>query len=274
MNDSKIVAGGGREIAYTDSGDPAGPCVFFFPGAPQSRLRILILEDEFATQGLRVISPDRPGYGRSTPQPGRSMADWPADVAALADALGVERFVVSGHSSGGPYAVACAALLPDRIVAGALIAGVTDMAWPAAWDGYPDFEVPMMRLPDEDSAIGWCAEQYGEDGKALIDEFGLTEGDPRRAAMVEAFRQGVVGYAQDIFVQGREWPFDPTSIRAPIDVVHGEEDDVIPVAHSVHTAEVVLGARLRILPNHNHFTILSELPTIASALVRLGEDQR
>ena len=267
MNDAKIVVGGGREIAYTDSGDLDGPCVFFFPGAPQSRLRILLLEDEFATYGLRVISPDRPGYGGSTPQPGRSMADWPADVAALADALGIERFVVSGHSSGGPYAVACAATLPDRVRAGAVIAGVTDMAWPAAWGGYPDFEIPMMRAADEDAAITWCAEQFGADGGGLVDEFGIPEGDPRRTAMVEAFRQGVVGYAQDIFVQGRGWPFEPTNIRAPIEVVHGEADDMIPMAHSTHTAELIPGARMRILPKHDHFTILSELPTIASALV-------
>lgn len=272
MNDSKVVVGGGREIAYTDSGDPDGSCVFFFPGAPQSRLRILLLKDEFASNGLRVISPDRPGYGRSTAQPGRSMADWPADVAALADALGIERFVVSGHSSGGPYAVVCAALLPERVTAGALIAGVTDMAWAAAWDGYPEFEIPMMRMPDEAAAVGWCAENYGDDGKGILDEFGLTEeDDPRRAAMVEAFRQGVVGYAQDIFVQGRGWPFDPKNIVAPIDVVHGEDDDVIPMAHSVHTADVIPGARLRTLPEHNHFTILAELPPIAAALAQLEE---
>ena len=269
MNDSMVVVSGGREIAFTDSGDPDGSSVFFFPGAPQSRLRILLLEDEFVNNGLRVISPDRPGYGRSTAQPGRSMADWPTDVAALADALGIERFVVSGHSSGGPYAVACAALLPERVMAGALIAGVTDMAWPAAWDGYPEFEAPMMRMPDEDAAIAWCAGNYGEDGGAILDEFGLTEeDDPRRAAMVEALRQGVIGYAQDIFVQGRGWPFDPKHIVAPIDVVHGEDDDVIPMAHSIHTAELIPEARLRTLPGHNHFTILTELPPIASAIMR------
>lgn len=268
MKDALVTLSGGREIAYTDSGDPHGPCLFFFPGAPQSRLRILLLADEFANEGLRVVSCDRPGYGRSTVQPGRSMADWPTDIAAVADALGIERFAVAGHSSGGPYAVACAALLTERVQAGAVIAGVTDMAWAGAWDGYPDLEVPMMRQPDEDTAIGWCAEHLGEDGKAVIDWFQIPEDDPRRVPLVEAFRQGVVGYAQDIFVQGRPWPFDPKSIVAPIEVVHGEADDVIPVAHSVHTAELIPGARLRTLPEHDHFTILSELPAIASSLVR------
>lgn len=108
MKDSQLMVGRGRELAYTDIGDPGGPCVFFFHGAPMSRLHLIGLEDQFAAQGLRVLSPDRPGYGRSSPQVGRSMADWPQDIAALADALGIDRFLVAAHSSGGPYAVACA----------------------------------------------------------------------------------------------------------------------------------------------------------------------
>lgn len=79
---------------------------------------------------MRVVSPDRPGYGRSSPQPGRGFDDWPGDVAALAYHLGIERFAVMGASSGGPYVVACAALLPDRIADAAVVAGVTDMGWP------------------------------------------------------------------------------------------------------------------------------------------------
>lgn len=110
VREAHIVLGGGRELAYADLGRPGGPCVFFFHGAPMSRLHLVPLEEQFAARGLRVISPDRPGYGRSSPQPGRSLSDWPADVTGLADALGLDRFLVAGHSSGGAYALACAAL--------------------------------------------------------------------------------------------------------------------------------------------------------------------
>src|SRR5262245_1967028 len=106
MKDSLVTVGGGRKLAYTDIGDPNGACIFFFHGAPLSRLQLVSLDDRLAARGLRVVSPDRPGYGRSSPQPNRSTADWPADVAALADALAIRRFIVAGHSSGGPYAVA------------------------------------------------------------------------------------------------------------------------------------------------------------------------
>lgn len=267
-------------MAYTDIGRPGGPCVLFFHGAPMSRLHLVGMEDAFAARGLRVVSPDRPGYGRSSPQPGRSMADWPEDVASLADALGIDRFVVAAHSSGGPYAVACAALLPGRVSAGAVFAGVTDMAWLGAWDGYIEDEVQIMREPDEKAAIAWCADRSGPDGSGFLaeplewpkpDRALLADETLQRALMTtvaEAFRQGVGGYAQDVYVQGRPWPFDPSRISVPIEVVHGELDTVVPAAHSLHTAELIRSSTLRTLPGHGHLTILSDLPMIASTLAR------
>lgn len=278
MLDSKVDVAGGRKLTYTDIGEPGWPCVLFFHGAPSSRLRLSYLEGRFLEEGVRVVSPDRPGYGGSSPHPGRSMADWPRDVAALADALGIDRFVVAGHSSGGPYAVACAALLPDRITAGITLGGVTDTAWPEAW-AYSAMEAELMRLPDEEAAVAWCAERFGEDGSGFLAASDLAFSEPDEelysdeelvplftAARLEAFRQGVVGYAQDVLVQGRPWPFDPVAITVPFHVVHGESDTLLPVAHSRHTAVLIPGAELHVLSGHGHFTILSELPTLVSAL--------
>src|SRR5262245_1279732 len=121
MKDSTISIRGGRELAYTDMGPANGPCVFFFHGAPMSRLHLVPLEPEFAARGLRVVSPDRPSYGRSSPQPGRSLRDWAGDVAALADALEIDRFHVAGHSSGGAYALVCAAELDERVTGGVVL---------------------------------------------------------------------------------------------------------------------------------------------------------
>lgn len=282
MRDSRVKVGGGRELAYTEIGAPGGRCLLFFHGAPMSRLHLVPLAERFAAQGLRVVSPDRPAYGRSSPQPSRSMLDWPADVAALADALGLDRVLVAGHSSGGAYALVCAAQLGERVLGGAVIAGVTDMAWPGAWSGYLEgrHETQVMRLPDEAAAIGRCAEYFGADGSGFLAEpFDLPEPDvallaDERAeqaltsALTEAFRQGVGGYAQDVFLEGRGWPFDPRRIAVPIDVVHGERDTLVPIGHSRHTAELVRGSTFRLLPGHGHLTILSELPAIASALLR------
>ena len=228
------------------------------------------------------VSPDRPGYGRSSPFSGRSLADWPADVEALANALAIDRFMVVGHSSGGPYAVACAALLPKRVSAVVVLAGVTDMGWGGAWAGFSDMESHLMRMPDEAAAIAWCTEKFGADGSGFhsASDFEFAEPDnalfaDERAgpaiasAVTEAFRQGVVGYAQDAFVQGRPWTFDVNAIAVPAYIIHGELDAAVPLAHSRHTAQLVAGSTLRVLSGHGHMTTLSELPTMAAALSRI-----
>ena len=280
MREAKVNVSG-RDLAYTDIGEPGWPCVFFFHGAPMSRLHLVYLEHRFVAERIRVVSPDRPSYGGSSPQPGRSMADWPSDVAALADALGIDRFVVAGHSSGGPYAVACAGLLGARVVSGIVLGGVTDMGWPGAWEGYVESERQLMRLTDEAAAIAWCARRFGADGGGFTNasDFEFADADNALFAdeqagpaimstVAEAFRQGVAGYAQDIVVQGRPWPFNPERIVVPFQVVHGQLDALVPLAHSRHTSELIRRSILRVLPGHGHMTTVSELPELASALGR------
>jgi pimeloyl-ACP methyl ester carboxylesterase len=280
MRDARVALPDGRELAYTDVGEPGGRCVIFCHGAPMSRLHLVPLEERFRAAGLRVVSADRPGYGGSSPRPGRTMADWPRDVAALADALGIERFLVAGHSSGGGYAVACAALLGPRVLGGVVVAGVTDMAWPGAWAGYLEGrpEVALMRGADEAQVLARCVERFGADGSGFFGEpFDLPEpdlaslADPAAeqaltAALTEAFRGGVGGYAQDVFLEGRGWPFDPGRIAVPMEILHGERDTLVPLAHSRRTAEVIPGARLRTMPGHGHLTIVAELPETAARL--------
>ena len=279
MKDLAIDIGRGRELACMEIGEPGWPCVLFFHGAPSSRLRLAYLEQQFLAARIRVVSPDRPGYGGSSPQPGRSMRDWPVDVAALADTLGIERFAVAGHSSGGPYAVVCAALLPDRVTACITLGGVTDMAWPAAWDGFPDAEKQLMRMSVETDAIAWCVERFGADGSRFLSASGLSLPEPDErlyedervarllaASRAAAFQQGVAGYAQDALIQGRPWPFDPGTIDVPVQVLHGASDTLLPLAHSRHTSELIPGSTLRVLPGHGHFTILSEISGMGTYL--------
>lgn len=283
MKDTVATRPDGRDLAFSEAGDPEGTPVFFFHGAPGSRLNLLPWTSSFADRSLRLISLDRPGYGGSSPRTGRSLADWPADVEHVADSLGIDRFIVSGHSSGGPYAVACAALLSDRVSGSAVVSGVTDMAWPAAWDGFPDIEASLMRLPDEQSVAARCIKLFGEDGSRFFEAPGPALSDPDAALfaddeiaiamgliMGEAFRQGVIGYAQDAFTQGHPWSFDPGAIRTPMVVVHGELDSIVPAAHSRHTAELVPGSSLQILPEQGHISILAVLPDLVTGMKDRG----
>ena len=278
MIDAVLTLPDGRSLAYTDCGQPAGPLVVYFHGAPSSRLDLVGAEESFSAFGVRVVAPDRPGYGRSSPQAGRGFGDWAPDVAALADHLGAERFAVMGSSSGGPYAVACAALLPERIVSAGVVAGVTDMGWPGAWERYEQSEATLMRIGDEAAALRWCQERYGPDGSGFFDSVGelaaadmaLLEDEAVARGFVttvsEAFHQGVGGFAQDITVQGRPWPFDPSLITAPTRVLHGQADTFVPIAHGRHTADVIPGASLTAFPDHGHLSIITEIPQLTADL--------
>jgi pimeloyl-ACP methyl ester carboxylesterase len=278
MLDTSMVLSDGRTLAYTDCGNPEGPLVMYFHGAPRSRLDLVPFEGDFAQSGVRVVSPDRPGYGGSSPLAQRVFVDWPGDVVALADYLGYDRFAVMGLSSGGPYVVAAASLLSDRVVGAGVIAGCTDMSWSPAWESFPEWEAIIMRLGDLD-AVRWCEENLGRDGSKFLEEdiewaaadneflSNPVFGNNFILSVVEAFRQGVRGFAQDITVQSHPWPFDLGAIAAPVRVLHGEEDSLLPVAHSEHTAALIPGASLEVLAGHGHLSITTEAPRLAADLV-------
>jgi pimeloyl-ACP methyl ester carboxylesterase len=283
MRDAAMTLGDGRTLAYTDLGDMDGSVVMYFHGAPTSRLDLVDYEECFVDRGVRVVSPDRPGFGGSSPQPNRSMRDWPADAAALANALRVDRFVVVGLSAGGPYAVACAALLADRVVGLGIANGVTDMGWSPAWDGYDAVDASIMRLGDEEAARMWMEERYGADGSRFFEfttlapaDAALLEDQARAqtllATIVESFRQGVGGLAADLTIQGRPWPFDPSAVLAPTIVLHGDADPYLPVAHGRHTAEVIPPARFVLLRGQGHVSLIREIPQLCTDLLALAKE--
>jgi pimeloyl-ACP methyl ester carboxylesterase len=279
MREASVVLPDGRTLAYTDLGASDGAVVVYFHGAPSSRLDLAYFEDDLTARGVRVISADRPGFGRSSPQPGRAREDWPTDVAALADHIGVDRFAVMGLSSGGPYAAACATLLPERVVAAAIVEGETDFAWAGAWDDYSEYEATLMRIGDEAQGTAWCEDRYGSDGAGFFEVMqDISPADQAAfgdeaftaalmASVREAFRQGVGAYAQDVVLQGQPWAFDPHAIIAPVLVHHGGADTMTPVAHSQHTADLIPGARLTIWPAEGHISLITKVPDIAAELV-------
>ena len=268
----------GRTLAFTDIGASGGRVAFYFHGAPGGRLELVALDESFAELGVRVITADRPGYGGSTPLTARTTTDWCDDVCALADHLGVPRFAVMGVSSGGPYTVACASLLGQRVSGALIAAGNTDMSWPGANDGYMQSELDIMALDDGAAATAWCEEHYGADGSGFFGgDMDLGEVDNAWLAdeehlmslvttMGEAFTQGVVGYAHDITVQGRAWTFEPAAISCPTIVVHGADDRLVPIAHSRHTASLIPDADLRVVPGCGHLSLIEQLPAPAAEL--------
>ena len=153
MDTHTVHLADGRALAWTEAGEHSGSPVFSFHGLPGSRFQRHPDGGIARSRGLRLIHVERPGFGLSSPRPGRTLAEWPRDVAALADALGIGRFAVLGISGGGPFALACASLLPERVSACVTLGGVTDMGWPGAWDGYSEIERHLMRLSEEEAIV-------------------------------------------------------------------------------------------------------------------------
>ena len=227
-----------------------------------------------ARLGIRWVSYDRPGYGGSSPNPNRDVGSAAADVAAVADALGIERFAVMGHSGGGPHALACGALLPERVLAVVSMAGLAPFgAEGLDWfDGMIDSGVASLRA----AAAGRAEkERYEASGAEYDPEF--TEADLAVLAGEWAWLERVVGPAlaagpggliADDLAYVAPWGFDPVEVVAPTLFVHGGRDRIVPCSHSQWLAQQCPEAELRLSADDGHLSILG---LAAQALDWLGE---
>jgi pimeloyl-ACP methyl ester carboxylesterase len=282
-DDRTLELPSGRTVGFADYGAPDGTAVLWCHGGPGSRLEPRHLGAAAAAAGLRIVAIDRPGYGLSTPQPGRTIAGWVPEALAVLDRLSVERAVTVGHSTGGAYALAVAALAPDHVLGAVPCAAVTDMADPAdpcrntlsrphaldVWDA-----------PDRAGALAAAAASHGVDGsglRAIVDVLAPSDlakfADPERLAemtdeLAEGFTFGVEGYADDRIADGRGWVgFDVASIRCPVVVLHGMADPICDPCHARRTAALVPDARLRLRDGQGHFSILDDVvPTVVDLL--------
>jgi pimeloyl-ACP methyl ester carboxylesterase len=268
------VLPGGRRLAYAEYGAPNGPTVLYFHGLPSSRLEGALTDAEARRLGLRVLSLDRPGMGRSTLLRGRRLADWPEDVDHFAEAMGMERFAVLGTSGGGPYALACAARLPRRVAATALLAGlgrVAESSRPVPLRGFSRFflgaarrapwSLPVLCLPASLGLRTRAPDLYLRrfaSGLSPSDRETLL--DPVvRGALLSAFREsaarGYRGPCHDLTLAARPWGFDPASISVPVHLYHGDRDGVVPLAMAEDLATLIPGAALHVLPGEGHYSL-------------------
>jgi pimeloyl-ACP methyl ester carboxylesterase len=266
----------GRILSYLQVGAPDGPAVFHFHGHGSSRLEALMLEEQALALGLRVVALDRPGIGRSDPRVGDRLLDWPADVAAAADFLGIGKFAVQGMSAGGPYALACAHLIPERLTACALVSAVPPpeiarragprlrrLAWWAAQrfpnylrrrlkqfrpDGQPNEEMIRQRMLRVSQWLG------GQDEILMhIPEMRAV----LARTMVETARQGAAANRDEIERLVRPWGFDIRLIKFDrIFIWHGEEDRIMPVGPARALARTLSQSRSLFYPDEGHFSVL------------------
>ncbi|MBO3086044.1 alpha/beta fold hydrolase [Cellulomonas fengjieae] len=265
----------GRTLrAYDVPVDDERLTVFWHHGTPNVGTPPEPLLPASAERGIRWVSYDRPGYGGSTPHPGRDVASAAGDVAAIADALRIERFAVLGHSGGGPHALACAALLPDRVVAA--VSGSAQAPFGA--DGL-DWFAGINRS-------GTAELRAAVAGRAALERvLAASEFDPEmftpadHAALAgawgwlgriagEAAAAGIGGMVDDDLAYVAPWGFDPADVVAPVLLVHGDADRVVPPAHGRWLADRIGSAELWLRPGEGHVSVLGAATDALDWLLR------
>jgi pimeloyl-ACP methyl ester carboxylesterase len=270
-----VVADDGRTLEVVVGGPPDGVPLIFFHGTPGAAGPFDQLIRAGAERGVRHIAYSRPGYSRSDRQPGRSIASCAADVVSIADALGYDRFYCSGGSGGGPHSIACAALIPDRVIA------VAAIATPAPFDAEDlDWTAGMGQENLEESAAASAGERqlqdYLEREAAAVN--GVTEEDLLRAwdglfcdadrrAVSGAYAQhflrqigrslasGIWGWLDDDLALVADWGFELGQVAAPVSIWHGAKDQAVPLAHADWLARHLPGARAELRSGDGHLSI-------------------
>jgi pimeloyl-ACP methyl ester carboxylesterase len=270
----------GRELAWLEVGDPKGPPVFVFHGTPGSRLQVSFDDKPIIAAGVRFIAVDRPGYGHSTFQRGRRLADWASDVGCLADHLGVERFSVVGVSGGGPHAAVCARFLGDRMVRAGIVSGVGPLAELAAEEGMMGFNRAVTRVARRSHHLLYPAFALSASALRRWPDLALRSASRQlpaadvevfarpevRAAFVDDYRRAsstsARAAAQDYGLFATDWGFRLEDIDAPVSIWHGDEDRNVPIAHGRLQAGRIPGAQFYEIPGQGHMLIVDRFEDI------------
>ena len=280
----------GRTLAYATWGDPDGFPILSLHGTPGCRLNRWPNEDAYISAGAYLVTHDRAGYGRSDRHHGRNVADEAADVEALADELGFDRFGVSGGSGGGPHVLACAALLSDRVVRAVCSVGVA----PLGGAGLSEDEWLAGMDPENVKEFGWAKagedvlmrelerlqkqveERAAVDPSTVLDEFELSDADRAQLARPESMQviretaseqavNGVGGWADDDLAFTRPWGFDVATVSVPVLIRYGLTDVLVPAAHGEWLAANVPGCIVEVDDTAGHLGTAPEEEIAANA---------
>ena len=267
----------GRLVDVLLGGNPTGFPLVLHHGTPGDATIFADWHEPCLDRGLRLISASRPGYATSTRVPGRIVAQVAADVAALLDQLGHDRFVTAGWSGGGPHALACATLLPGRCSAAATLAGVGPFAADdldfLAGMGEENIAEFGAALSGEAALRAWLEENAeamrSVSGEMLAASFGSLAPPVDRevlaggyaATLAAAFRRalaaGFDGWIDDDGAFTQLWGFDAEAIQVPVTVWQGDLDRMVPLAHGRWLAQHIPHARSRMVPGHGHISLVT-----------------
>ncbi|WP_112238774.1 alpha/beta fold hydrolase [Kribbella monticola] len=282
----RLEVDGGRVVEYVVEGPAGGRPLVMHHGTPGVAMTLAPIAEAAARHGLRFVTHSRPGYRDSTPQPGRRVADVAGDVAVLLDALGADEFVTLGWSGGGPHALACAALLPERCRAAATVAGVA----PYDADG-----LDWLAGMGEDNVVEFGAAANGKDAlEAFLAEAGAGLKDVQADDIVAAFgdllsevdqaalrggladflaascraavSRGYDGWRDDDLAFLSPWGIDLAGIGVPVSIWQGDQDRMVPGGHGRWLGDHVAGATIQLVPGEGHLSLIHNVDDIVARL--------
>ncbi len=274
----------GRELAYEEYGDPTGFPVLSCHGGLSSRLDAAPAHEAAVAKGVRLVSPDRPGMGLSTFQPGRRLTDWPADVEGLVESLGIDRFAVMGWSAGGPYAAVCAAKMGGRVTAAALLSSavpldlygttrgltaedrvLTALSRRAPWLAGAVMKVSIVNAGNA-RLLRAAMRTFPPADRSILAEWGPP--DLALAFVREALRQGAEGCVLDYRIFGDPWGFSLEEIKVPVQIWEGSDDRTGPPGYRAFLQRHIAGATVSVVPGEGHLSLLPhQAPAIFDALM-------
>lgn len=281
--DKTIRLKDGRTLGYAQYGDPKGKTILYFHGGISSRLDIAFAAKYCSERNIRLIAPDRPGTGISSPRPNRSLLDWYDDIKELLDHLDIEQVPLLGWSMAGPYVLACAYKAPDRFTKVGTVGGAspfTDdikighlglysdrvlLTCPKSMEGVLSLSLATAsKMPSE--VIKWSLENdlrsASTDHKIIK---ALSVADATNFVR-EAFKQGPAGVLDD-YRAVRDWGFAIEDINVPVHLWHGEQDVLCPVSMAHHLNERLPNSSLNIVPDAGHFLLRDNLEHIFHTLM-------
>lgn len=278
MKEFAVKHPSGRNLDVSEAGVSEGMPIFFLHGTPGSRHLSDNQIRDAEKQGIRLFGYSRPGYGGSTPMPGRRIIDTASDVKAIADSLGIDRFAVMGHSGGGGNALACAAAFPKRVVAAASVAGVAPhdaegldyfagmgeynvqdfkllVKDPKKWEENNRKDMDQLIKSGRDEFAGMFASLLSEvDRNALSDDFL----DMIIFQAKEGCSKSISGLRDDNLADIMPWGFDPITISVPVQIWHGSEDMFVPFQHGKWLASRIPGAEAHLEEGEGHISIFEK----------------
>lgn len=276
----------GRRLGYAEFGAPGGRPVLLCHGFPASRLDGRLGHAAALRLNVRLIAPDRPGYGLSDLQPERRISDWPRDVLELADALSLGRFPVLGVSGGGPYALACAGTIPERLTSLGIVCGLGQAELGKDTAGMNAFARASFALARSAPSLSQVfnrvlAPVLRSSPRLMLRLLASRLPPPDREVLSnpatfalfadsyrEAFRKGGRGAALDMILYAKPWEIAVESIRVPCHLWHGEQDTTVPVAMGKRLAAMLPDCRARFYADEGHFSLpVRRMDEILAALV-------